>query len=199
MPSSHIKKAVEWEMIDKSPFVKGKTLIFKENNKRLRFLTDEETPKLLAECPTYLRPIVECALHTGMRRGEILNLKWSQIKNGFIYLHETKTNESREIPVNDALSRLFKEIRRKQGLKHEHVFIRVLDEQTKKRGNLRLAQQPIGGFRTDFENAVRRADIKDFHFHDLRHTFDSHMIMKGASLKEVQEILGHKTMEMTMR
>jgi hypothetical protein len=53
--------------------------------------------------------------------------------------------------------------------------------------------------KVSFTNALRRAEIKDFHFHDLRHTFASHMIMRGASLKEVQEILGHATMTMTMR
>ena len=53
--------------------------------------------------------------------------------------------------------------------------------------------------KVSFTNALRRAEIKDFHFHDLRHTFASHMIMRGAYLKEVQEILGHATMTMTMR
>ena len=92
-------KAVEWEMMEQSPFDKGKSLILKENNKRLRFLNDDEIPKLLSECPIYLKRIVECALNTGMRRGEILGLKWSCIRNGFIYLQRTKTNESMQIPV----------------------------------------------------------------------------------------------------
>ena len=97
------RKAVEWEIIEQNPFIKGKSLILKENNKRLRFLTEDEISKLLDACPNYLRNIVECALNTGMRRGEILNLKWNQIRNGFIYLDKTKTNESRQIPINDTL------------------------------------------------------------------------------------------------
>jgi integrase len=57
----------------------------------------------------HLRPIVEVALLTGMRRGELLGLKWEQIRNGFIYLTETKSNKSRQIPINDQLAEVFKE------------------------------------------------------------------------------------------
>jgi len=78
----------------------------KENNKRLRFLSEVEIAGLLAGCPKYLHRIVECALKTGMRRGEILSLKWSQIRNGFIYLD--KTNEARQIPINDDLDSMLK-------------------------------------------------------------------------------------------
>ena len=57
-------KAVEWEMIEQNPFGKGKSLILKENNKRLRFLNEDEILKLLDACPKYLHNIVECALNT---------------------------------------------------------------------------------------------------------------------------------------
>jgi integrase len=57
----------------------------------------------------------------------------------------------------------------------------------------------INSLRSSFPAALRRAGIQDFRFHDLRHTFASHMIMRGASLKEIQELLGHKTMTMTLR
>jgi len=77
-------KAIEWEMVEKNPFDRGKSLILKENNKRLRFLTEQEIGKLLKECPKYLKPVVECAINSGMRRGEILSRKWSQIRIGLI-------------------------------------------------------------------------------------------------------------------
>ena len=179
------KKAVEWEMIEQSPFDRGKSLLLKENNKRMRFLTEDEIKGLLIECPAYLKRVVECALNTGMRKSEILRLKWDQIRNGFIYLSKTKNMESRQIPINDDLDRIFKQIRKEQHLTSPHVFLY--------NGN---AVQDI---KRVFNNTVQKAGIQDFRFHDLRHTFASQVIMRGGTLKDVQELLGHKTMTMTLR
>lgn len=180
-------KAVEWEMIEKSPLDRGKTLIMKENNQRVRYLTEDEITHLLAACEEkpHLHRIVVCALHTGMRKGEILSLKWGQIRNGFIYLEETKTKERRVIPVNETLSRALKEIRKEQGLTSKYVFT--------------YAGRSFSRVDRAFHGALTRAKIEDFRFHDLRHTFASHVLMKGGSLKDVQELLGHKSMTMTLR
>ena len=178
-------KAVEWELIEQSPFSKGKSLILKENNQRLRFLTEDEVTKLLDECTGYIHDVVECALNTGMRRGEILSLKWGQIRNGFIYLRETKTKEPRQIPINDDLDAMFKRIRKKQHLTSKYVFL--------------YEGKPMKGIKRAFKGALSRSDIEDFRFHDLRHTFASQVIMRGGTLKDVQELLGHKTMTMTLR
>lgn len=201
-----MSKAVEWDMMERNPFERGKTLLLKENNKRLRFLSEDEIKTLIIECPKHLRRVVVCALNTGMRRGEILSLRWSQVRNGFIYLEKTKTNESRQIPINDTLGEAFKEIRREQGPGREHVFTYAPGEHNLKgkapvRERKKLAPVPenVLGVKHAFVSSVKRAGIQDFKFHDLRHTFASQMIMKGASLKEVQEILGHKTMTMTLR
>ncbi len=91
------RKAVEWQLMERSPFERGRSLIVKENNKRLRFLSEDEIHRLLSVCLPHLRPVVECAVLTGMRRGEILSLKWEQVRGGFIYLQKTKTNEARQI------------------------------------------------------------------------------------------------------
>lgn len=178
-------KAVELEMVEENPFERGKSLILKENNQRVRFLSQKEINKLLDECPKYLRQIVVCALNTGMRRGEILNLKWEQIRNGFIYLRKTKSNEAREIPLNNTLEALFREIRKERHLKSEYVFT--------------YKDRPLHGLKKSFSGALKRAGIEDFRFHDLRHTFASHLIMSGASIKDVQELLGHKDTKMTNR
>jgi integrase len=106
----------------RNPFDRGKSLLLKENNKRPRFLSEDEIERLLSKCPKHTRRIVICALNSGMRRGEILNLKWSQVRNGFIYLQKTKTNESREILINEDLDRLFKEIRKEDQLQSDYVF-----------------------------------------------------------------------------
>jgi integrase len=195
-------KAVEWEMIEQNPFSRGKSLILKENNKRLRFLTEDEISKLLDACPNYLRNIVECALNTGMRRGEILNLKWNQIRNGFIYLDKTKTNEARQIPINDTLEILFKRIRKEHGLKLKHVFLydgQLVDAKTGKTRKPNAKPKPVTEVKKSFGTALKKAGIVDFRFHDLRHTFASQLLMKGGTLKDVQELLGHKTMTMTLR
>jgi integrase len=129
---------------------------------------------------------VETALHTGMRRGELLSLQWEQIRNGFIYLTETKSGKARQIPINDRLAEVFREVRRENQLKSPYVFC-----------------APDGKrfyeVKHSFTSACKRAGIEDFRFHDLRHTFASRLVMKGASLKAVQELLGHADMKMTMR
>jgi integrase len=180
-------KAVEWEMIDQNPFEQGKSLLLKASNQRIRYLTEEEIDRLLEECKSakHLYRVVICAINTGMRKGEILSLRWEQIRNGFIYLAKTKTKNPREIPINKDLAQMFKEIRKEQGLSSKHVFIY----------NSRVVQKVHKGFRA----ALKRAGIEDFKFHDLRHTFASHVIMRGGSLKDVQELLGHKTVTMTLR
>ena len=189
-----LSKAVEWGWLEDSPFKKGKRLMFKENNQRLRFLTDPEIEALLTASDDlkshspYLRPIVETALLTGMRRGELLSLKWEQIRNGFIYLEGgmVKSGKGRQIPINDRLEEVFREVRRVDGLKSEYVFC-----DSKGRRFYQVKRS--------FASACRRAGVEDFRFHDLRHTFASQLVMRGASLKAVQELLGHADLKMTMR
>jgi len=172
-----LSKAVEWEMVGQNPFQAGKSLILKENNQRIRYLSDDEIADLLDACVPHLRDIVECALNTGMRKAEILNLKWSQIRNGFIYLRESiKNKEPRELPVNDDLSVLFKRIRKRQHLTSDRVFNYTIE--TKK--GMKVMQLSIADIKRSFRSACDRAGIMDFHFHDLRHTFASHIIMKGG-------------------
>jgi len=129
---------------------------------------------------------VEVALLTGMRRGELLGLKWQQIRNGFIYLTETKSGKAWQIPVNDRLAEVFKEVRQGNQLKSPYVFCgpegkRFLE------------------VKRSFTSACRKARIESFRFHDLRHTFASQLVMRGASLRAVQELLGHSDLKITMR
>ncbi|MCP4624722.1 MAG: site-specific integrase [bacterium] len=132
-----------------------------------------------------MRDIVECALNSGMRKGEVLSLKWKQVSNGFIYLRKTKTLNPRQIPINNDLDALFKRIRQRQGLSSKHVFT--------------FQGKPIEDLKKGFKAALKRAGIEDFRFHDLRHTFASHFVMRGGDLKALQEILGHTTLTMTMK
>jgi integrase len=180
-------KGVEWEMMEQNPFTKGKALVVKANNKRFRYLTENEIEKLLDNCVNdYTRDIITTVINTGMRRQEVLSLKWNQIRNGFIYLTKTKTDEARQVPINDDLAELFKSIRKRNQLKFEYVFC-------DSRG------RPFKQINKSFQASLKKAGIEDFRFHDLRHVFASHFVMRKGPLKDLQEILGHKTLTMTMR
>jgi integrase len=181
-----LNKAVEWRKLTTSPFHQGSKLTYRENNQRQRYLMEEEMEKLLNSCSPHLQPIVEIALHTGMRKGEILKLKWDQVRDGFIYLKETKTGKSRQIPLDGRAAEVFRVLQIKNKWKSPYVFVGPEGE-------------PWGDVKKAFMGACRRAGIEDFHFHDLRHTFASHLVMKGANLKAVQRLLGHSDSKMTDR
>jgi len=194
-------KGAEWELLEQNPFSRGKSLLTKENNQRLRFLSQEELQKLLTVSPDHLQEIIICAVNTGMRRGELLSLKWEQIRNGFIYLQNTKTNDPRQIPVNDTLAELFKKIK-KQNPGSAYVFTYRTTKKDKSTENLKVItfnNTPMRNIKHAFETAVKKSGIDHCRMHDMRHTFASHLLMSGASLKDVQELLGHKTFEMTLR
>jgi len=177
-------KAKEWGKIKDNQISSVK--LFKEQNARIRYLEKEEIEKLTKTCPDYIKPIVMVALNTGMRKGEILSLKWKDIdfRNRIIYILQTKNNEIRKIPMNDIIFRTLLKVRKNP--KSSYIFC-------KKDGS------PYRDIRGGFTNALKKAGIKDFRFHDLRHTFASHLVMAGVDLKTVQELLGHKTFAMTLR
>jgi integrase len=158
-----------------------------KEKKRLRFLSVEEAQGLVSVCDDHLRPIVVTALNTGMRRGEILGLKWENVdlQHGFVLLSKTKNGERREIPVNDSLKAVFQRLPRR--IDCQYVFH---DPKTLK---------PYKEVKRSFETALTRAGITDFHFHDLRHTFASQLVMAGIDLVAVKELLGHKDIKMTLR
>jgi integrase len=205
-------KAFEWEMVEQSPFERGKSLMLKENNERVRFLNDDEIQRLLENSVPHLRDIIICAINTGMRRGEILSLKWSQVRGGFIYLQKgVKTKERREIPINDELDILFKRIKTQQNSKGATVIrfdgdnvIRVEKNPVERQNSISefvftYKGKRVKNIKKAFKTALKNAGITDFRFHDLRHTFASQVIMRGGDLKDVQELLGHKSMSMTLR
>jgi integrase len=183
-------KAAEWEMVEEEVRKKvRKVKLLEENNRRLRYLAKEECQKLVGECPKHLRPLVITALNTGMRRGEIFGLKWDNIdlKHGFILLDKTKNGERREIPINETLRQTFKGIERR--LDVPYIFFNPNTDPI----------VPYGDIKNAFNRACKKAGIRDFHFHDLRHTFASHLVMAGVDITTVKELLGHKTLTMTLR
>jgi integrase len=143
--------------------------------------------RLIDECDPHLRPIVITAFNTGMRKGEILSLTWEQVdlRHGFLLLNVTKSGDRREIPINQTLRDTLMAIPRH--ITSPYVFWQGEDGRR------------YGDVKKSFRSALRRAGIKDFTFHDLRHTTGSHLVMAGVDITTVKELLGHKTLSMTMR
>ena len=177
-------KAILWNEFDDNPVRKVEML--KENNIRLRYLEKEEVKSLLEACAPHLKPIVTIAIYTGMRRGEIFGLKWQNIdiQHDVIYLLDTKNGERREVLLNETAKKALIAIPKHP--ESSYVFCN-------KNG------QPYTSVKKSFHSALKKCGIINFRFHDLRHTFASQLIMAGVDLKTVQELLGHKSIEMTMR
>jgi integrase len=177
-------KAIDWEYLKRNP-VKGIKML-KEPPGRLRYLEPNEIEVLLSKCSDHLQPIVITAVNTGMRKSEILNLKWTDLdlKNRKIIIRNSKNNTSRIIPINQTLYDVFLHL--KEVSRNDYVFVDTDGHH-------------LGDIKKGFTAALRRAMIQDFRFHDLRHTFGSHLVMQGVDLRTIQQILGHKDIKMTMR
>ena len=160
---------------------------------RVRYLDDDERECLLIACKespnSMLYPCVILALSTGMRQAELMHLKWSDVnlKDGYLILYKTKNGDTRRVPLSGlGLSLL-----------QEHAKIRRIDTPLLF-PSTRYPQQPID-LRKAFANALKDAEITNFKWHDLRHCTASYLAMNGASLAEIAEILGHKTLSMVKR
>lgn len=169
-------KAIDWNLTEFNPVKKVR--FFKEPPGRVRYLSSEEINRLLTNCPEQLKPVVIVALNTGLRRSEIFNLKWENIdfRNRILMVEMSKNNEKRAVPINQIVYELL----HKYSRAGEYIF-------------------NVSNSRRLFEKAVEDAKIKDFKFHDLRHTFASYLAMSGCNLKTIQELMGHKDIRMTIR
>jgi integrase len=178
------RKAQEWGKALDNPVKHQRPL--RVNNGRLRYLSLEEMGRLLAVADEELRPILMAALHTGLRRGELFRLTWHDVdfKRGIMRVLHTKNGEVREIPMTDTLRDTLQHLPRR--LNSDYVF-------PGKTGH------GLVDIRKRFNRALREAGIEEFVFHDLRHTFASHLIMAGVDLMTVKEFLGHKDIKMTLR
>lgn len=168
--------AIKWERVDRNPVREVK--FFREANRPLRFLSEDEISRVLAACNPWLRAVVVTGLNTGMRRGEILSLRWNHVdfSRRVILVEGAKTDEHREIPMNARLTETLKPVSFGRSA-HEPVFVT-------RRG------EPYREITKAFKRAVKKAGIAPCRFHDLRHTFASHLVMKGADLVTVKELLG---------
>lgn len=178
--------AIKWKDTNRNPI--NDVDFLEEPPGRTRFLSDEEAQRLIDYSADHMKPIIICALNTGMRLMEILTLKWDQVHidnviDAFVEIRETKNNKKRFIELNDDMIALFRALK---GNNSEHVFL----------GSRGV---PLKSVKRPFQTALQKAGIKDFKFHDLRHTFASWFLMAGGDLKSLQEILGHGSLRMVLR
>ncbi len=184
----------EWEWLDDSPTRRLTKL--REPPGRSRFLSTDERKQLLQACrqsPNQnLYVAVVLALSTAARRMEIMGLRWRDIdlERGLITLRFTKNGVRRSIPLQGYALELIKEKRRQcDGAHHTNSLLFP---------GRRNPEKPID-LRVSWAKVLEVAGIEDFRWHDLRHSAASYLAMNGATLVEISEILGHKTLQMVKR
>jgi len=177
------KKAVEWGRLESSPVTNVKK--FKEPNSKERTLNASEMARLIDAATNHLEPILIIALNTGMRRGEILSLKWENVNlsKRCIHIEDSKSGRSRDVPMNGLVVEAMSSIRQDS----VYVFYNP------------TTGEPIKDIKTAFKTACKKAEIKGLRFHDLRHTAATRMVEAGVDLVTVSKILGHSSIQMTMR
>lgn len=177
------KACYDWEWIDKVPKVR----LFPESKRRVRWLTPEQVKRLLAELPPHQQDMVIFALSTGLRQSNIINLECSQVdlerKAAWIHPDQAKARKAIHVPLNSIAVAI---LQRRLG---EHS-IRIFTYKGK----------PLAWANTlAWRNALKRAGIEDFRWHDLRHTWASWLAQQGAPMNVLQELGGWESEEMVRR
>jgi len=187
-------KACDWGWITERHLhqqIRKLKLDKERDRRRLDFLSREEAERLINSADPPIRPIIICALQTGMRKEEILGLKWIQVDlvHRLIHLQQTKSGEPRSLPINDRLLYALKDKNLLRSLEDDHVF---LNPEKKARWS---------DLKTPFNRAVKKAKLahRGIVFHHLRHTAASWMVMAGVPLLTVARVLGHADVQMVSR
>jgi site-specific recombinase XerD len=156
-----------------------------ENNARIRFLSPEEETKLRAAieatCPERIAEL-ELSLHTGLRMSEQYRLRWEDVSftRRTLTIPRSKNGATRHVPLNKAA-------------------LRALESLEKRANGSGLVCGGATEPRRWFEPVVKAAGLTAFSWHCLRHTFASRLVMAGVDIRTVQELMGHKTIAMTVR
>jgi len=172
-----------WELIDKVPSIRR----LKEKEPHIRWLSQEETSKLLKQCPKHIKAMVIFSLSTGLREANVTGLKWTQVdlvrKEVSIAADETKGQRHICIPLNEEAIAVLAE----QASKHPTFVFCYFGKPIKKAGS------------TAWKSALERAGIKDFRWHDLRHTWASWHVQSGTPLNVMKELGSWKSFDMVLR
>lgn len=181
--------AIANDLVDRSPMRRIKLL--RENNARVRWLTEDEEAQLRKEVADDGHwALVGLALHTGLRQGEQFRLRWSDVDlvNLVLTVPQSKHGEARHVHLNETAVAILRDAPSRCA--SPWVF--------PSRTNA-TPLEPHNFLNRVFAPAVKRAGIRNFRWHDLRHTFASRLVMAGVDLATVKELMGHKTLTMTLR
>lgn len=174
-----LNKALKNGLINNNPIV-GVPML-PNNNEKGRVINPQEFAKLLEHLPEWLQGPAKLSYHTGMRKGEVLNLTWRHVDHrpGFITLksEDTKTGKGRKVPLSEYLIRIIEANRNENSAPEEFVFLRD-GERIKKTWWF-------------FNRATQEAGLDGLRFHDLRHSFVTNARRAGIDRKRIKSISGH--------
>ena len=174
----------DWEWIERAPTIR----MLPEPKRRVRFISREEAERLLAELPEHLAAMARFSLATGLRKSNVTNLQWSQVdlkrRCAWIHADQAKAGKAIKVPLN---SEAMVVLRGQQGKHPVYVFSH--------RGRAPIRQLNTKAWR----NALERAGIEHFRWHDLRHTFASWHVQAGTPLNRLQELGAWESIEMVKR
>jgi len=158
--------------------------LFRENNARVRYMTEEEEFRLLQTLPERYRPLVEIGLLTGLRASNLIGLRWRDVdlEAGVYTIPESKSGDALRLPMHPRVRDIL------AGLPRNGVYVFAEGD-----------GEPPWDFTHTFATTVKRAGIADLHLHDLRHTFASRLAMAGVDLLTIKELGGWKTLAMVQR
>jgi integrase len=179
--------AMRDDRVEKNPCWKVTRL--SEKNARDRVLSGEELNILLKKLPQHAADIVAVGYHTGMKAGEIFDLTWDRVnmKEGLFILEseDTKTGDSRHIYFNAPVREILERVGKVRPISHNYVFT--------------YHAKPLKSIKTALANALEETGIKNFRFHDLRHTWTTNARKAGVDRTVIMKLTGHKTLSMFTR
>jgi integrase len=181
----------QWEWCRENPCVRVPRE--KENNHIIRWLTTDEQERLIQASQGYLNgqlsDIITFAIHTGMRLGELLSLKWQDIDlfRQVITVLKTKNKDPKTVPMSDTVTAIFKD---KAKVISMSGYVFTTGNGTKIRAR---------NLQREFYKAIQKAGITHCRFHDLRHTFATRLVQSGVDLYSVSKLLGHRDISTTQR
>jgi len=179
--------AMRDDRVEKNPCWKVTRL--SQKNARDRVLSGEELNTLLKKLPQHAADIVAVGYHTGMRAGEIFDLTWDRVnlKEGLFILEseDTKTGDPRHVYFNGPVREILERVGKVRPISHNHGFT--------------YHAKPLKSIKTALANALEKTGIKNFRFHDLRHTWTTNARRAGVDRTVIMKLTGHRTLSMFTR